>query len=249
MAGLRNLEVEQLDWYHGDLSRHMAEALLMANAEDGSYLLRSSATRVGEYSLSVKCKDSVKHFQIGWDGKQYQFGMGVFQSLQEFVEHFANQPLIGGESGILTALRHPYSRNVHEPDVYDTVTVHASLGQQDSLLLAPAVAASSSTKTLPIASKEGYLTKQGWNFKSWKTRWFVLKGNEMKYFRARLDTDALRVLDLNTCTGVAPDFTQNKSNCFSLTFPGRTFYMYANTQEEANEWIKLLKWKLEHKGQ
>ncbi|XP_035670488.1 dual adapter for phosphotyrosine and 3-phosphotyrosine and 3-phosphoinositide-like isoform X2 [Branchiostoma floridae] len=245
MAGLRNFEVEQLDWYHGDLSRHMAEALLMANAEDGSYLLRSSATRVGEYSLSVKCKDSVKHFQIGWDGKQYQFGMGVFQSLQEFVEHFANQPLIGGESGNwVILLRHPYPRQVMEPPVYDQVgiSMHWESGKTEDDLRAE-------TRAPSIASKEGYLTKQGFNFKSWKTRWFVLKGNEMKYFRARLDTDALRVLDLNTCTGVAPDFTQNKSNCFSLTFPGRTFYMYANTQEEANEWMKLLKWKLEHKGQ
>ncbi|XP_066304802.1 dual adapter for phosphotyrosine and 3-phosphotyrosine and 3-phosphoinositide-like isoform X2 [Branchiostoma lanceolatum] len=245
MAGLRNLEVEQLDWYHGDLSRHMAEALLMANAEDGSYLLRSSATRVGEYSLSVKCKDSVKHFQIGWDGKQYQFGMGVFQSLQEFVEHFANQPLIGGESGCwVVLLRLPYPRQVLEPSVYDKVdmSMHWESGKTEDDLRA-------NTRAPSIASKEGYLTKQGWNFKSWKTRWFVLKGNEMKYFRARLDTDALRVLDLKTCTGVAPDFTQNKANCFSVTFPGRTFFMYANTQEEANEWMKLLKWKLEHKGQ
>ena len=41
----------------------------------------------------------MKHFQIGWDGSQYRFGMGTFSCLNEFVEHFENKPLIGGDSG------------------------------------------------------------------------------------------------------------------------------------------------------
>ena len=41
-------------WYHHNISRHVAEGLLMANGKDGSYLLRASATHVGEYSLSVR---------------------------------------------------------------------------------------------------------------------------------------------------------------------------------------------------
>ena len=53
----------------------------------------------GEYSLSVRCSDSVKHFQIGWDGSNYVFGMGSFPNLLDFVTHFENKPLIGGESG------------------------------------------------------------------------------------------------------------------------------------------------------
>jgi dual adaptor for phosphotyrosine/3-phosphotyrosine/3-phosphoinositide len=43
----------------------------------------------------------VKHFQIGWDGHKYTFGMGKFDCLSEFVEHFENKPLIGGDSGLL----------------------------------------------------------------------------------------------------------------------------------------------------
>jgi len=41
----------------------------------------------------------VKHFQIGWDGTQFKFGMGSFSNISEFVEHFENKPLIGGDSG------------------------------------------------------------------------------------------------------------------------------------------------------
>jgi hypothetical protein len=52
------------------------------------------------FCLIRRCADSVKHFQIGRDGdQQYTFGMGKFASLNEFVQHFENKPLIGGQSG------------------------------------------------------------------------------------------------------------------------------------------------------
>ena len=38
---------------------------------------------------------------------------------------------------------------------------------------------------LSTASKEGYLTKLGRLHKVWKTRWFVLYKNELKYYKAR----------------------------------------------------------------
>lgn len=41
-------------WYHGNLTRHAAEALLLSNGCDGSYLLRDSNERTGLYSLSVR---------------------------------------------------------------------------------------------------------------------------------------------------------------------------------------------------
>ena len=46
-----------------------------------------------------RASEAVKHFKIGWDGYKYKFGMGTFSTLNEFVEHFENKPLIGGDSG------------------------------------------------------------------------------------------------------------------------------------------------------
>ena len=51
--------------------------------------------------IFFRCASSVKHFQIGWDGSQFKFGMGSFSNISEFVEHFENKPLIGGDSGKL----------------------------------------------------------------------------------------------------------------------------------------------------
>ena len=51
--------------------------------------------------LCFRCKDSVKHFNVTWLGESegYKFGMGVYPTLKEFIDHFDNQPLIAGESG------------------------------------------------------------------------------------------------------------------------------------------------------
>ena len=87
-------------WFHPNLNRHHAEALLIQNGQDGSYLLRHCTSEKADYVLSCRCVNSVKHFQIKWDGKFYKFGMGLFSNFSEFVKHFENKPLIGGESGL-----------------------------------------------------------------------------------------------------------------------------------------------------
>ena len=56
--------------------------------------------------------------------------MGVFESLEEFLAHFGENPMIGGESGILTLLKFPYPKDVQEPQMYETVRIHAEWGQR-----------------------------------------------------------------------------------------------------------------------
>jgi len=211
-AAESNKEVEKLSWFHPNLNRHHAEALLIQNGQDGSYLLRQSTTNQGEYSLSVRCANTAKHFVIGWDGTHYTFGMGRFANIKDFVEHFENKPLIGGESGVLTLLKHPYPRDVQEPVQYETVRVHAEWGNR------PSSGTDAGRTDLSINSKEGYLTKLGGTIKNWKARWFVLVKNELKYYKTKGDTAPIRTLDLTKCTGVEEDQTCGKSNCFTFVF-------------------------------
>ncbi|XP_065063633.1 dual adapter for phosphotyrosine and 3-phosphotyrosine and 3-phosphoinositide-like [Rhopilema esculentum] len=233
-------EVEQLSWFHPNLNRHHAEALLIQNGQDGSYLLRQSTTNKGEYSLSVRCANSAKHFQIGWDGSHFTFGMGRFSSLKDFVEHFENKPLIGGESGVLTLLKHPYPRDVQEPVQYETIRVHAEWGNR------PSSGSNAGRTDLSINSKEGYLTKLGGRVKNWKARWFVLVKNELRYYRTKGDETPIRTLDLSKCEGIKEDSSSGKANCFQITMPNRTYHIYASSSSEKEEWVEILKWKLQH---
>lgn len=49
--------------------------------------------------LVFRCKDSVKHYKVTWNGDCYAFGLATFKSYDEFISHFQKQPFIAGESG------------------------------------------------------------------------------------------------------------------------------------------------------
>lgn len=231
-------EVENLPWFHPNLNRHQSEALLLHNGQDGSYLLRTSS-REGGYSLSVRCSNSVKHFQIGWDGQHYEFGMGKFPNIEDFVSHFENKPLIGGDSGVLTLLKYPYPRDVAEPGVYDTIRVHAEWGDR------PSSQHTENKQVESLNSKEGYLTKQGGRVKNWKARWFVLERNHLKYYKTKGESSPIKTLNLEKCLDIDEDLECTKDHTFKVVMPGRTYLVYATSVNEKEAWLNILKWKLE----
>ena len=104
----QSCDIESLEWFHPNLTRHTAESILLQNGKDGTYLLRPSSKGGGEYALSVKFEQSVKHFNIVWTGTNITFGHGTFRSIGDFVEHFKNKPLIGTESSQLVLLKVKY---------------------------------------------------------------------------------------------------------------------------------------------
>ncbi|KAL7982081.1 hypothetical protein Chor_001138 [Crotalus horridus] len=142
--------------------------------------------------------------------------------------------------GTLIVLKHPYPKKVEEPSIYESVRVHTAMqtGRTEFDLIPSAPS---------LGTKEGYLTKQGKIVKNWKTRWFTLHRNELKYYKDQTSTEPIRALDLTECSAVQFDYSQEKVNCFCLVFPMRTYYLFAKTGVEADEWIKILQWKLVRK--
>lgn len=228
--------LETLGWYHPNASRHVAESLLMQNGMDGSYLMRPSS-RDREMAISIRCKDSVKHYNVTWDGESYRFGLATFKTVEEFTAHFEKQPFIAGDSGVISWLRHAYPRQVSEPAVYDVVRIHAQYG--------PDTTVSRSQPHWAIGSKEGYMTKLGAIVKNWKHRWFVLKRNELSYYRTQTDPTPIRTIDLQECSDCARDHIHNRDNCFRLVLTWRTFYLICETEQELHEWMTIIQWKLE----
>ncbi|KAK7111867.1 dual adapter for phosphotyrosine and 3-phosphotyrosine and 3-phosphoinositide-like [Littorina saxatilis] len=231
-------DIESLDWFHPNLTRHTAESILLQNGQDGTYLLRPSSKGGGEYALSVKFDNSVKHFNIVWTGANITFGHGTFRSIGDFVEHFKNKPLIGTESSQLVLLKVPYPRDVQEPDMYESVTVHAEFSTAED---------KSDDINFSLNTKEGFLTKLGQYFKTWKTRWFVLRRNELRYYKEKGSKNPIRVLDLNECSECSEEneMHTDRTNVFKLVFRWRTFYVYATTRQDMIEWIKRINWCLE----
>ena len=51
--------------------------------------------------MPYRCSDSVKHYKVVWDGRQFVFGLGKFPTLEDFKLHFAHNPVISSDSGTL----------------------------------------------------------------------------------------------------------------------------------------------------
>ncbi|XP_062960308.1 tyrosine-protein phosphatase non-receptor type 11-like [Cynocephalus volans] len=106
-------------WYHGHLSGKEAEKLLMEKGRPGSFLVRESQSKPGDFVLSVLTQEldkvqgvdrraRVTHIMIRFqsDGK-YDVGGGErFDTLRELVEHYRKNPMVE-KSGAVVHLKQP----------------------------------------------------------------------------------------------------------------------------------------------
>ena len=82
-------------WFFGDISRVDAEQLLkQSSIEYGSFLIRKSGNKSGEYSLSLTNLEKVNHFKIKrQDESFYLEPKTTFKTISELVAHYDGQTL------------------------------------------------------------------------------------------------------------------------------------------------------------
>lgn len=81
---------ESFDWFVGQYPRQLAERDLNQNPI-GTFLIRESESRQGDYSLSVKDQDGVKHYRIRKldNGSGYYIApRATFPQLEHLVRHY-----------------------------------------------------------------------------------------------------------------------------------------------------------------
>jgi len=108
--------------------------------------------------------------------------------------------------------------------------------------------AGESTKSSLETVTEGWLTKEGAKWKTWKKRWFVLDDSENRlyYFQKRgLDREKhLGFITLDDATCAMPIEADarggKKKNMFQIVTPARTWYLRAETEEERDAWLKTV---------
>lgn len=84
--------VTPVSWYSGRTSRAHAEQYLQNQAQDGAFLVRLSESSPNDFSLSVKCGNSVQHFRIIKDkDNRYFLWSKTFESLNELVDHYKQE--------------------------------------------------------------------------------------------------------------------------------------------------------------
>jgi serine/threonine protein kinase len=90
--------------------------------------------------------------------------------------------------------------------------------------------------------KEGWCKKQGGHIKTWKKRWFILRGTTLLYFTKKgssaTEKGRLNIL-LASCILSAPEC--KKQPAFKIGYHGaRTYYVTCESRYEADVWIEAL---------
>uniref|UniRef100_A0A8D0GKU6 Pleckstrin homology, MyTH4 and FERM domain containing H2 n=1 Tax=Sphenodon punctatus TaxID=8508 RepID=A0A8D0GKU6_SPHPU len=121
------------------------------------------------------------------------------------------------------------------PDAYSTDTNYSEPEQK-----LPKTCSSSSDngKNEPL-EKSGYLLKMGGKVKTWKRRWFVLKGGELLYYKS--PSDVIRKpqgqIELSASTHIV---RADGKQTVQLTTEKQTYYLTADSPNILEEWIKVL---------
>ncbi|XP_052856256.1 tyrosine-protein phosphatase corkscrew isoform X5 [Drosophila gunungcola] len=96
-------------WFHGNLSGKEAEKLILDRGKNGSFLVRESQSKPGDFVLSVRTDDKVTHVMIRWQDKKYDVGGGEsFATLSELIEHYKRNPMVE-TCGTVVHLRQPFN--------------------------------------------------------------------------------------------------------------------------------------------
>ena len=76
---------------------------------------------------------------------------------------------------------------------------------------------------------------------TWKRRWFVLRPAHLAYYKTSAEYQLHRLLDLqdvHTCTPVA---LKRRDNTFGVVTATRTYYLQAESQEDAKAWVAAIR--------
>ncbi|UXI15577.1 hypothetical protein NH340_JMT01520 [Sarcoptes scabiei] len=96
-------------WFHGSISPKEAEKLILEKGKNGSFLVRESQSKLGDYVLTVRIDDKVSHVKIYCQQSKYDVGGGEkFHSLTDLVEYYKRNPMVE-TSGTVVNLRTPFN--------------------------------------------------------------------------------------------------------------------------------------------
>lgn len=96
-------------WFHGPLSGKEAEELVLEKGKNGSFLVRESMSKPGDYVLSVRTDDRVTHVKIISHDNKYDVGGGEqFESLSDLIEFYKKNPMVE-TSGTVVHLKQPFN--------------------------------------------------------------------------------------------------------------------------------------------
>ncbi|KAK6536512.1 hypothetical protein TWF281_000740 [Arthrobotrys megalospora] len=89
--------------------------------------------------------------------------------------------------------------------------------------------------------KEGWLHQRTRKTKTWKRRWYVLRGSAISVYKDDNEKKLHRQIQLCDLTACAPLKNDKRAHIFGLFSPTRNYHLQASSDAEMNEWVKLVR--------
>ncbi|GAA6033176.1 hypothetical protein JCM8097_002983 [Rhodosporidiobolus ruineniae] len=91
-----------------------------------------------------------------------------------------------------------------------------------------------------VTLKSGYLMKKGEKRKTWKKRWFVLRGGQIAMYKTDKEYRLLRLIPITEVHSVSPVELKKHPNSLGIVTPRRTYYVQASSAADAQAWCHLI---------
>ncbi|XP_041064893.1 guanine nucleotide exchange factor VAV3 isoform X1 [Carcharodon carcharias] len=129
------MDYSGFSWYAGAMDRLQAEKELI-NRENSTFLIRQRVKELGEYAISIKYNNEVKHIKIiSRDSSFHITENKRFHGLTELVEYYKYHSLKEGFRSLDTTLQYPYK----EPEDVPGHRAHRGRGHCEYSYTAPFV--------------------------------------------------------------------------------------------------------------
>ncbi|KAL8179398.1 UNVERIFIED_CONTAM: 1-phosphatidylinositol 4,5-bisphosphate phosphodiesterase gamma-1 [Gekko kuhli] len=83
---------ESKEWYHANLTRTLAERMLMRVPRDGAFLVRKRS-EPNSYAISFRAEGKIKHCRVQQEGQTVVLGNSEFDSLVDLISYYEKNPL------------------------------------------------------------------------------------------------------------------------------------------------------------
>lgn len=97
-----------------------------------------------------------------------------------------------------------------------------------------------SVKDLGTPEKDGFLTKQGGSIKTWKKRYFLLKGDTLYYFKTKNDTVQTGEIKLTRESVANEEPKKGGKFYFSITTARRCYLIHADSEDVMRQWVEAI---------
>ena len=258
---------EDEPWYHGEMDRSQAEALIksLPAASIGNFLVRKSTSARNQYAVSFigATPGKIHHNRVTYHRGRYIFNNTMYRSLSSFIKYHQRD-------------QGSFQVRLTEPIIEATFRSRLNTVEftDDDFVAMSRPVSNAATQSAALAKHSlrhaGWLTKQGagmfagaaskkasgiaqlFSRKSWKRRYFVLQDTMLKYYKkdTALPPDALGYINMSSDVHIEHNVEDTTGASATVGDAPRTFYIHtayriwaivAEDEADARAWVMKLK--------